>query len=682
MEPFPPLPDGTLRISIDSCPRDLVPQGVLHRLALRAVVFRGGKLLLVRSASVGDWKFPGGGLEPGETPAEALAREVAEETGYCLLSMSGPLIAADERRPAKEPGKVMEMRSLYYRCEVDREAGETDLDDYERELGFEASFVDPAEALKANRAILADPAVTTPAWLLRETRVLGMLLRMGQNREPRGYSPAEGITLTLFSPRIIIEPLTAAHREEVFASFTPEVARFMHPAPARDIRETDAFIAEAANSRALGRDLQFALRSRIDRSFLGCAGLHGIGSPAPEIGLWLRREAWGKALGPEAADRVLQWARNRLSAPFYRYPADRRNRASCAIARKEGGLPWKEYRSRGLGGNDLDQIEYLLPRKPLPMPPAPALAPYGRWIEGPRGAPVFLYDTRLCPSESHPEPVNGPRKGAPTVILVHGLGDEADSWRSLLPLLADRGFRVVAPDLPGFGRSPAAGRVSMKTHAEALAAVIRFVRATGENDGKIYLAGSSLGAAVCQLACECEGKNVAGLAFLDGGLPTAEAFDPRIFLAFLPGLSEGRYRAYRKNSEAAFRSLEPYYARLADLPERERLFLRERVIARVASEDQMRSYYQSFRSYLLHALLGTRRFRKILEGQAALERRFLCLWGRDDKILSLQGSSALKKALEDTGADLTWIEISDTGHLPHQERPLEVASALEEWARP
>jgi 2-hydroxy-6-oxonona-2,4-dienedioate hydrolase len=41
------------------------------------------------------------------------------------------------------------------------------------------------------------------------------------------------------------------------------------------------------------------------------------------------------------------------------------------------------------------------------------------------------------------------------IILVHGLGVSADYWFRNGSALADRGFRVLAPDLPGFGRSEA-----------------------------------------------------------------------------------------------------------------------------------------------------------------------------------------------------------------------------------
>ena len=48
------------------------------------ILFRDGKVLLAQRASgtyAGKWEFPGGKLEPGETPEEALRRELREELG-------------------------------------------------------------------------------------------------------------------------------------------------------------------------------------------------------------------------------------------------------------------------------------------------------------------------------------------------------------------------------------------------------------------------------------------------------------------------------------------------------------------------------------------------------------------------------------------------------------------------
>ncbi len=48
------------------------------------IVGPDGRVLLIRRGRApgrGSWTLPGGKLEPGETPAQAIAREVREETG-------------------------------------------------------------------------------------------------------------------------------------------------------------------------------------------------------------------------------------------------------------------------------------------------------------------------------------------------------------------------------------------------------------------------------------------------------------------------------------------------------------------------------------------------------------------------------------------------------------------------
>ena len=56
-------------------------------MGVRAVVIdREGRVFLVKHSYVAGWHLPGGGVEPGETALEALARELMEEGGISLLA--------------------------------------------------------------------------------------------------------------------------------------------------------------------------------------------------------------------------------------------------------------------------------------------------------------------------------------------------------------------------------------------------------------------------------------------------------------------------------------------------------------------------------------------------------------------------------------------------------------------
>jgi pimeloyl-ACP methyl ester carboxylesterase len=76
---------------------------------------------------------------------------------------------------------------------------------------------------------------------------------------------------------------------------------------------------------------------------------------------------------------------------------------------------------------------------------------------------------------------------APTLLLLHGYPSASHQFRELIPLLADR-FRIVAPDLPGFGKSDMPSRDAFSYTFEHLTDVIdRFTEVLGLESFALYV---------------------------------------------------------------------------------------------------------------------------------------------------------------------------------------------------
>ncbi len=102
------------------------------------------------------------------------------------------------------------------------------------------------------------------------------------------------------------------------------------------------------------------------------------------------------------------------------------------------------------------------------------------WADLPTGVRLFYQD---------PAPHN-----TSTVLLMHGLGATSESWAPQMPVLVEAGFRVLAPDLRGFGRSSYPGAWSLDAVADDLAALLDHLGIE-----RVHGVGISMGGVVAQV---------------------------------------------------------------------------------------------------------------------------------------------------------------------------------------
>ena len=55
------------------------------RESARSIIIRDGRLAMIHSIKYDYYKFPGGGIENGENPVEAMIRETREEAGLVVV---------------------------------------------------------------------------------------------------------------------------------------------------------------------------------------------------------------------------------------------------------------------------------------------------------------------------------------------------------------------------------------------------------------------------------------------------------------------------------------------------------------------------------------------------------------------------------------------------------------------
>ena len=258
-------------------------------------------------------------------------------------------------------------------------------------------------------------------------------------------------------------------------------------------------------------------------------------------------------------------------------------------------------------------------------------------------------------------------KAAPLLLLLHGFPSSSHMYRDLIPALSDN-YRVVAPDLPGFGFSKAPDRATFNYTFDNLTDVIdRFVETLGLKTYAVYV--FDYGAPVGLRLAMRHPERVTAIISQNGN-------------AYVEGLSEGwkPIREYwrsptveNRNALRGFLTPETtrwqYTHGVADtaLVAPESYTLDTALMARPGNGeiqlDLLRDYTTNIALYPA--------FQKYLRDH---QPPLLAVWGKNDPFFLPQGAEAFKRDLP--GAEVL---LFDTGHFALETHHVEIARAIHDF---
>jgi pimeloyl-ACP methyl ester carboxylesterase len=266
----------------------------------------------------------------------------------------------------------------------------------------------------------------------------------------------------------------------------------------------------------------------------------------------------------------------------------------------------------------------------------------------------------------------------PVMLLVHGLGGAHLNWMSVAPQLAAHN-RVYALDLPGFGRSPLAGRrSSIAANIDLLTRAIARL-----SPGPIVLVGNSMGGLLSIGVAALQPSLVDMLVLVDPAVPAPGGeFPPRldrvsrtfIATAFIPRW--GAKRLSRAVAALGPESLVRETMRLVSAdPTRIEAGVVDAHIAleaeRLAESSWHESFYAATRSLVAVLALKRKVFRWVDEVVAPT----LLLQGDRDRLVpvaSARNIAALRP-------DWEYHEFAGAGHVPMLEVPGEFLEVVSDW---
>lgn len=239
---------------------------------------------------------------------------------------------------------------------------------------------------------------------------------------------------------------------------------------------------------------------------------------------------------------------------------------------------------------------------------------------------------------------------APPMILLHGYTASLYVWKTVAPMLADAGFRVIAVDMPGFGYSekPEWFDYSITSQAHVIE---RFMDRLGI--GRAVIIGSSYGGAVAATMALDYGERVEKLVLVDPVINDDVKNHPVLKLASVPGIGE---------------VITPFLIG-------SRAFLRMRMHKTLApanysliTKERLKNIQRPLNAADGHrAVLATSRnwhAKRIEQDAGLIDHQTLIIWGDQDRVIPIENGYKLYKSMLHSRL----VVLRDCGHVPQEEK--------------
>lgn len=236
------------------------------------------------------------------------------------------------------------------------------------------------------------------------------------------------------------------------------------------------------------------------------------------------------------------------------------------------------------------------------------------------------------------------------LVLLHGFNADADHFNRVARHLA-RHFRILAPDLPGFGETRVDGPLDYRITAQARR-VLDWMDAAGIQ--RCYLGGSSMGGYIAAEIARLAPERVRALWLLAPGGVESVPLSP-----LFQEIAEERHNPLVvRHLEDMQRLIDYCFVHPPWIPVPLLRYLSDRAAHR-ATDHQRAFDAIRFDSEPLERVVG------------GMRTPALVVWGRSDQVLNPAGAAVVESAMSHAETLL----LPDTGHLPMLENPCTVAES-------